>query len=491
MEVSAYKADGIFAKELEDELMKFTVKSEDNGGVEEPPLVNQTDQKNNEVEVNITECTKSMGNKAFIPQHQDSTESEGSSSFDDSDSDFENFDSLGNSEALSGFCGDIDGFGDNFSLYVVLRHVIFSSIVNSLDSFDRVELVYIPQKKKLTAHWRSFIQPIMWRCKWTELQIKKLQSLAQKYDRELEAHNKRKQIQLEDTSLEDGVKSVPFSRTTATDDLFKRKKRRMKEATTDVAEYMSRHNLFSYYENKKSSIDGASMSNLSKSSAAQKANIDEEVWTNDDLSTFVAGDGDNSLEEILRKIELLQSQAGQLRSRVNRVIQGNAEKFHFVDELLPMPFEAPTASNGDGMAVGTYIASQLMSEYNMGDLHASESEVTNHGEGVHNANASTDHAPFADSYRNVEDGALIDNQRVKEEINFEEVIINPSQKPPLKTIVPVNTISPQLASEPNLPANNRSSPKVRSVSKTTAPRTKRKRGWKKGVRRKPRRSTGS
>ncbi|CAA0842738.1 Unknown protein [Striga hermonthica] len=458
MEVSAYKTDGIFAKELEDELMKFTVKSEDNGGVEGPPLVNQTEQvqKNKEVEVNITECTKSMGNKAFIPQHQDLTESESSSSFDDSDSDFEYVDSLGNSEDLSGFCGDIDGFGDDF------------------------------RKKKLTAHWRSFIQPIMWRCKWTELQIKKLQSLAQKYDRELEAHNKRKQIQIEDSSLADGVKSVPFSRTSATDDLFKRKKRRMKEATTDVAEYMSRHNLFSYYENKKSSTDGASMSNLSKSSekAAQKANIDED-WANDDLSSFVAGDGDNSLEEILRKIELLQSQAGQLRSRVNRVIQGNAEKFHFVEELdLPMPFEAPNASNGDGIAVGTYIASQLMSEYNTGDIHASESEVTNHGEGVHNANASTDHAPFANS--NVEDGALIDNQRVKEEINFEEVIINPSKKPPLKTNGPINTISPQLAGEPNLPANNQSPPKVRS----TAPRTKRKRGWKKGVRRKTRRSTG-
>lgn len=105
----------------------------------------------------------------------------------------------------------------------------------------------IIRKKKLTTHWRSFIHPLMWRCKWVELQIKKLQSQAQHYDRELEAYNKQKQTQLDNSTTIDGVKSLPFSRKNARPDIFKRKKRRRTEATMDVAAYMSRHNLFSCY----------------------------------------------------------------------------------------------------------------------------------------------------------------------------------------------------------------------------------------------------
>ncbi|GFQ06543.1 hypothetical protein PHJA_002798300 [Phtheirospermum japonicum] len=469
MEVSTYKAaNGIFAKELEDELMKFTVKSEDHGV--QGPLVKPTEEvkKKNDsnVEVNITECTKSTGNLPVPPESQDLTESEGSSSFDESDSDFENVDASGKFEALSGFCGDVasaldfDGFGDNF------------------------------RRKKLTAHWRSFVQPIMWRCKWTELQIKKLQSLAQQYDRELEAHSKRKQIQLEGPALTDGVKSIPFSRTNAVNDLVRRKKRRMTEATTDLAEYMSCHNLFSYYENKKSSTEGASVSNLPRISATQKVNADDEFWANEDLSSFLTGDGDNCLEDILRKIEFLQSQAGQLRIRVDRVISENAEKIFSADKLsLRMPFDASSANNNDrdGMDVGTYIASQLMSEYNMADELVPESAVTNHGGDVSNANANIDHARFAHTYRNVEDGALIDNRRVKEEMNnFDEVIINPTIEKPVAR----KDIASPVMDEPNLPTDDQPPSKIRSIAKITAPRSKRKRGRKKSARRRTRRSTG-
>ncbi|KAL3642792.1 hypothetical protein CASFOL_013607 [Castilleja foliolosa] len=212
--------------------------------------------------------------------------------------------------------------------------------------------------------------------------VKKLESLAQKYDRELEAHNKLKQIQLEGPTLIDGVKSVPFSRTNAVNDLFKRKKRRMAEATKDVAEYMSCHNLFSDYENKKNPTEGGSISNFPKISgtfcaekcnkkftkyARRKVNSDDEFWaTTDDLSSFIAGDGDDGFEDMLRKIEFLQSQAGQLRIRVDKVMNDNADKIFFSDKLsLRMPFEASSANNDDrdGMAVGTYIASQLICIY--------------------------------------------------------------------------------------------------------------------------------
>ena len=105
----------------------------------------------------------------------------------------------------------------------------------------------ICRRKKLTTHWRSFIHPLMWRCKWVELQIKKLQSRAHLYDKELEVYDSKRQSELDSSTMVDGTKSVPFSRENAKLNVFRRKKRRRTEATTDVAAYMSQHNLFSCY----------------------------------------------------------------------------------------------------------------------------------------------------------------------------------------------------------------------------------------------------
>lgn len=110
-----------------------------------------------------------------------------------------------------------------------------------------VTLLLILRRKKLTTHWRSFIHPLMWRCKWVELQIKKLQSRAQLYDRELEVYDEKKQTQLDDSTVVYGTKSLPFSQKTAKPEVFRRRKRRRTEATADVAAYMLQHNLFSCY----------------------------------------------------------------------------------------------------------------------------------------------------------------------------------------------------------------------------------------------------
>ncbi|KAK1282260.1 hypothetical protein QJS10_CPB22g01504 [Acorus calamus] len=40
-------------------------------------------------------------------------------------------------------------------------------------------------KKRLTDDWRRFIHPLKWRCKWVELRVKELYHQASKYDREL------------------------------------------------------------------------------------------------------------------------------------------------------------------------------------------------------------------------------------------------------------------------------------------------------------------
>lgn len=112
---------------------------------------------------------------------------------------------------------------------------------------DHIMPLLILRRKKLTPHWSSFIQPLRWRCKWAELQIKKLQSHAQLYDRQLEAYHEKKWTQLDNSAMVDGTRSVPFSQKNVKSDVFKRKKRRRTESTEDVAKYMSHHNLFSYY----------------------------------------------------------------------------------------------------------------------------------------------------------------------------------------------------------------------------------------------------
>ena len=107
----------------------------------------------------------------------------------------------------------------------------------------------------MTVHWRKFISPLMWRCRWLELQIKKLQSQSLKYDRELALFDQRKQSVYEHFSTEGlDVKSTGFSSHTQRHRVMKRKRRKKTEETTEVASYMAHHNLFSYYGIKSSTI---------------------------------------------------------------------------------------------------------------------------------------------------------------------------------------------------------------------------------------------
>lgn len=86
----------------------------------------------------------------------------------------------------------------------------------------------------MTTHWNKFICPLMWRLKWLELKIKELQSQDKKYDSQL-----AKYAQIEQSEFD------------AMSKLTKRKKRKRVEDTTNIASYMSQHNLFSYGMNSK------------------------------------------------------------------------------------------------------------------------------------------------------------------------------------------------------------------------------------------------
>lgn len=88
----------------------------------------------------------------------------------------------------------------------------------------------------------------MWRCKWAELQIRKFDSQARRYDRELEEYSQRKKDQLQNPSLECvGVRSLHCTSSSPRNGVYMRKKRKRFEVTMDIASYMSHHNLFSYH----------------------------------------------------------------------------------------------------------------------------------------------------------------------------------------------------------------------------------------------------
>lgn len=111
----------------------------------------------------------------------------------------------------------------------------------------QIPAVNIFRKKKLTTHWRRFVRPLMWRCKWTELKIKEFQSQASKYSRELASYDQRKQLELDQFSSENfGSKSLPFTVQSQGEQTMKRRKRKRVEDTTDITSYLSHHNLFSY-----------------------------------------------------------------------------------------------------------------------------------------------------------------------------------------------------------------------------------------------------
>ncbi|KAL3814994.1 hypothetical protein ACJIZ3_016262 [Penstemon smallii] len=471
MESSTYKTYGNLAQELEDELMKFTPTYEESKVGVQLVEKNEKVHKNVDVEVDIIKRTKSGGKEVVEPEHHDTTGS--LSSFEGSGSEDENDGTMGDSEALSNFNGDSE----------------------SAPGFDGFGEMFRPKKKKVTAHWRSYIQPLMWRCKWVELQIKKFESQAQRYERQLEKCSSQKNVP-EKSMLEDnGVKSLPFLRKNAKSEVLRRKKRNRIEATKDVAEYMSNHTLFSYYENRKFFNKGAFMENELKNpaKAAQKVNINDNFWVNDDLLCLESGDGDSSFEQVLQKIEYLQSRVGKLKNKAEKVIDENVVDISYLENLvLPMPSKALISSsqstsshsyNEKRMAVGTIIASQLISEYNMGSKIEPESEMITHEGIVSKANGSRTVPLFACPLSNGGDGALINKQKVKEEVHdYEPIQRSLVLRDESGSTAPVTE-------ESKLPAEDQPPPKTRSIAKLTAPKTQARRGRRRGTGRWGRRYT--
>ncbi|XP_070033466.1 uncharacterized protein [Nicotiana tomentosiformis] len=257
-----------------------------------------------------------------------------------------------------------------------------------VSSFDRFGSLFPIRKKKLTAHWRDFIRPIMWRCKWAELKIKELQLQAARYNREISALDGKKHRALDQATLEEsGSKSLPFIYPRLRKKAMKRRKRKRVEDGTDIAAQMSTHNLFSYFENKKLDLDGTPAGD-DISNAEQKSNGHDEFGNDDDLSILESSN--SFLEQILRKIELVHSRVHKLKDQLDTVMTKNAIKFSSSENLMSIDGQAssirsPTfsACNGDTISAGgLYATSQHMVDYDLGDFVMPDSTMSSYGEAM-------------------------------------------------------------------------------------------------------------
>ncbi|KAL5755035.1 hypothetical protein ACOSP7_023255 [Xanthoceras sorbifolium] len=440
MDISATKQnDGNVLQHHEDALMPCASNIEDNtfhmGALFDGEAKVQNGSE--DVEVNITDCTKSIDHILIEAECKDATEN--SSSFGDTISGTDDGSSMDDVAVDSPFC---DG--------------------NALASvFDGA----LPMRNnKLTDHWRRFVRPIMWRCKWVELQIKEFQSQALKYDRELARYDQRKQSEFEKSILEGfDSKSRPFSYKFGRNQVMTRKKRKRAEETTDLASYMSHHNLFSYYEYKRSVADGAFVDNdcgnLDNKTVNRNDNFEfENGWTSLDLR-----EGGDSLEQMLWKIEVAQSEVRKLKTRIDKVVSENPGKFTSVNRLsLLVPCDALTDSdraasppnNVNGMPDRSlYISSQHISKCNMRDLFMPESAVSSQREVTTFPDMieSIGLPQVGVSCENIGEAILMHNQTSEEEFhNFERVISQFTEKPQVPTSK-LEALPPVMAPEAGLP----------------------------------------
>ncbi|KAG7565118.1 hypothetical protein ISN44_As10g018370 [Arabidopsis suecica] len=208
--------------------------------------------------------------------------------------------------------GDAFGFGDEAQSMLSQDY----PLPGTCD--DGTEILGLT-KKKTNDRWRRLTRPLMWRCKWIELKVKEIQSQARGYEKEVKDYYLTKQFDLEKSKLEgfDG-KSIPFREKTQRMNVFKRGRRKRVEESTDVAAYMSNHNLFSYADkrvpvNVKAQYLDSDFGTGRKAMGKQDGIEDDSLISELDCS-------DDVLAKLLCKIDEAQGKARRLRKRVDQLM---------------------------------------------------------------------------------------------------------------------------------------------------------------------------
>ncbi|XP_022775136.1 uncharacterized protein LOC111317071 isoform X2 [Durio zibethinus] len=429
--VSSNNENGSLPYDSKDKFMHCASNCEDhNLGEETLYGVGQakTPKGNEDMEINITEFTNSGGDRLAVAECLDATEN--SSSFGGTVSGRENNSAISDAEVESALCGG-----------------------NPLGSV--YDGLFQMRKRKLTDHWRRFIRPLMWRCKWLELQLKEFKSQALTYDREVAEYDQRKKFEYEKFTFEGlDVKSQPFPSQIQRKKVMKRRKRKRVEDTADLVSYVTYHNLFSYYESKKSVVATSALDDDNGNLGTKQVNSNDDFEFNDGFSCLEFRDSDAWSDQILRKIDLVQAQARKLMTRVDKVVNDSPRKFASINMLSsPVPCNALTASShGEVMRFPNMIE----------------------GTGQHLAGISYENA-------------------AKEELHKFRSGLTQQAKEPQIPIKKPETVSTVLAPGDDLPRNPFVQPNVKLslTSKSKGPNNKRKRGKRKpGSRRWSRRSSG-
>ncbi|GMI88766.1 hypothetical protein HRI_002545900 [Hibiscus trionum] len=368
------------------------------------------------LEVDLIECVNSGESEMIDVECQDATEC--SSSFGDTISGDENG-SIVNDEvesplSVSGLFGPLsDGWSEPLQM----------------------------GKRRITDHWRRFIHPLMWRSKWLEIKVRELKSQAHKYERELAEYDQSKRFGFEKLISEGfDAKSCAFRSKLPRKEVMKRKKRKRVEVTADVASYMWHHDIFSYYESKKSVVPApAAFPSVNDSGDLDNKTVngydDDEC---NDGWPFQSRDGNILTEQILQKIELLQSRIQILKTRMDKVVSETPQKFssfNMLSSLVPPDAlnnsESPHCVEKDDRNSLQCTTSQHASERVMWDNIMTESALLDHEEvaPVPDMIRSMSQHLLALSSENIEAEILIPNHAAKELLSFSSAISQEVEKP--------------------------------------------------------------
>ncbi|BFI09184.1 protein MpBromo7 [Marchantia polymorpha subsp. ruderalis] len=192
-------------------------------------------------------------------------------------------------------------------------------------------------KKALNAEWKKYRRGIEWRCRWLEVRLNELRARSEKYDRILEERRAKKQWTTdmhpgeESSARTSQLKDVPIKG----QPILRRRRRKQVESSVDLDVYMARHPLFSRYgtagksKYKKRKRDKEDTYVETKTDSGQQGHsqlhlelerrVPEESDTEEQVAVVRSTvGGQDSMEQILWKIEALQARVEKMKHQLSR-----------------------------------------------------------------------------------------------------------------------------------------------------------------------------